>query len=384
MGSSDDWRAFRMRSSFMARRAWESSPWQSTWLKACSASRRIAARLLAGPVTAAAGSWPAATRTFAGWSRRRSPGDLPLADGKVDEEPSLGSHIIRLDHVAEINGYCASLGITLSTLLQFAWAMVLRTYTGADDVLFGYLASGRDVPVPHIEQAVGAFINMLVCRMHLPADTEIDEALDTNFWGPLHAIRAVLPEMRRRRAGRILNVASIGGKIGTPHLAPYSASKFALVGLSEALRAELAREGIVVTTVCPGLMRTGSPRHAYFKGRHRAEFAWFSISDSLPGLSMDAERAARQVVAALCSGEAERVLSLPAKIGALAHAMSPGLTLELMAIANRLLPTAGDEARLARVKGEDSTSTLAPSFLTRLGTRAEARHNQTAGSAGRA
>lgn len=207
---------------------------------------------------------------------------------------------------------------------------------------------------------------------------DFDDALDTNFWGPLHAIRAVMPEMRRRHAGRIVNIASIGGKIGTPHLAPYSASKFALVGLSETLRAELARDGIVVTTVCPGLMRTGSPRHAYFKGRHRAEFAWFSIGDSLPVLSMDAERAARQVVAALCSGEAERVLSLPAKIGALAHALSPGLTLEVMAIANRLLPTAGDEARLARVKGEDSTSTIAPSFVTRLGTRAEARHNQTA------
>jgi NAD(P)-dependent dehydrogenase (short-subunit alcohol dehydrogenase family) len=59
------------------------------------------------------------------------------------------------------------------------------------------------------------------------------------------------------------------------------------------LRAELAKDGIRVVTICPGLMRTGSPRHALLKGRHRAEYAWFSISDALPLMSMDAERADR-------------------------------------------------------------------------------------------
>src|SRR5262249_21748751 len=108
------------------------------------------------------------------------------------------------------------------------------------------------------------------------------EAMQTNFWGPLHMIEAVLPGMRQRRSGRIVNIASIGGKVSVPHLLPYSASKFALVGLSEGLRAELAKDGILVTTVCPGLMRTGSPRNATFKGQNTAEYAWFSISDSLP------------------------------------------------------------------------------------------------------
>jgi NAD(P)-dependent dehydrogenase (short-subunit alcohol dehydrogenase family) len=75
---------------------------------------------------------------------------------------------------------------------------------------------------------------------------DFQDAMDANFWGPLYAILAVLPEMRRRRAGRIVNIASIGGKISVPHLLPYSASKFALVGLSEGLRAELARDGIRV------------------------------------------------------------------------------------------------------------------------------------------
>ncbi|KAK4133596.1 non-ribosomal peptide synthetase [Trichocladium antarcticum] len=102
-----------------------------------------------------------------------------LADGAANMAPSLGSYVITLDNVARLNDYCVSSGITLSTLLQFVWALVIRSYTGTDDVLFGYLASGRDVPVVNIAQGVGAFINMLVCRLHLPADTEVAEALDT-------------------------------------------------------------------------------------------------------------------------------------------------------------------------------------------------------------
>ena len=204
------------------------------------------------------------------------------------------------------------------------------------------------------------------------------DAMDTNFWGPLHAIRAVLPEMRRRRTGRIVNIASIGGMIAMPHLLPYSASKFALVGLSEGLRAELARDGILVTTICPGLMRTGSPRHAFFKGRPRAEYAWFSISDSLPGLSMDVDRAAREVVEALSAGEAGRVLSLPGKVGALAHGLFPGFTAELLGLVNRCLPSARGDDGGVRLKGEDSVSALSPAWLTRLGDRAARRNNQIA------
>src|SRR5437764_2101577 len=119
--------------------------------------------------------------------------------------------------------------------------------------------------------------------------------------------------MRRRHSGRIINITSIGGKVSVPHLLPYGASKFALVGLSEGLRAELARDGVVVTTVCPGLMRTGSPRNAFFKGRHRAEYTWFTLGDSLPGVSMSAERAARKIIEACRNGTAEVVLSLLAK-----------------------------------------------------------------------
>jgi NAD(P)-dependent dehydrogenase (short-subunit alcohol dehydrogenase family) len=200
-------------------------------------------------------------------------------------------------------------------------------------------------------------------------------AMGVNFWGALHAILAVLPTMRERGRGRIVNITSIGGKISLPHLSPYSASKFAFVGLSEGLRAELARDGILVTTVCPGLMRTGSPRNADFKGQHQAEYAWFSISDALPVLSMDAERAARRIVRACARGDAELILSAPAKLGARIHGLVPGLVGEVLSVVNRLLPAPGGIGRSA-AKGHESESALSPSWLTRLGDAAAARHNE--------
>ncbi|HYY41441.1 MAG TPA: SDR family NAD(P)-dependent oxidoreductase, partial [Pyrinomonadaceae bacterium] len=204
---------------------------------------------------------------------------------------------------------------------------------------------------------------------------DFEEAMKTHFWGPLYAIMAVLPEMKRQRAGRIVNITSIGGKIGIPHLVPYSASKFALVGLSEGLRAELMKDGIVVTTVCPGLMRTGSPRNAVFKGQHRAEYAWFSISDALPVTSMQAERAARQIIAACRRGDAETILSTQAVVAIKFHALWPELSADLRALAGQLLPTPGGIGT-RRARGQDSTSPLAPSVLTALGDRAAERNNE--------
>src|SRR3954451_8123971 len=102
-------------------------------------------------------------------------------------------------------------------------------------------------------------------------EEDFENAMATHFWGPLHLMLELLPSMRHRGFGRIVNISSIGGKVAVPHLGPYSASKFALVGLSDAVRAELDRYGVSVTTVAPGLMRTGSPMNAQFKGRHDEE-----------------------------------------------------------------------------------------------------------------
>jgi short-subunit dehydrogenase len=204
---------------------------------------------------------------------------------------------------------------------------------------------------------------------------DYQEAMNIHFWAPLGMVNAVLPEMRRRREGRVVNIASIGGKVSVPHLLPYDASKFALVGLSEGLHAELAKDGIAVTTVCPWLMRTGSPRHALFKGQHRLEYAWFSISDSLPVLSMSSTTAARRIVAALRRGDAELILSPQGRLAAAVHGLFPGLTAELLGLVNRVLPGPGGVGTRS-MTGAESQSALSPSWLTRLGDRAAVRNNE--------
>lgn len=204
---------------------------------------------------------------------------------------------------------------------------------------------------------------------------DYDEAMRTHFWAPLYTTLAVLPEMRLRRDGRIVNISSIGGKISVPHLLPYSASKFALVGLSEGLRAELAKDNIAVTTVCPGLMRTGSPRNAFFKGKHREEYAWFSISDSLPVTSMNARRAARQIVSACKRADAEVILSIQAELAVRFHGLFPGLTADILGFVNRFLPDAGGIGT-RRTQGKDSRSSVAPSWLTALSDEAARANNE--------
>ncbi|HLH23950.1 MAG TPA: SDR family oxidoreductase [Chloroflexota bacterium] len=201
----------------------------------------------------------------------------------------------------------------------------------------------------------------------IDSQTEADfrEAMDVMFWGVLYPTLSVLPQMRARRAGRLVNVTSIGGKVAVPHLIPYDCAKFAAVALSEGLRAELAREGIVVTTIAPGLMRTGSMLNAIFKGPHRAEFTAFSVLGSLPVISMDAERAARQIVAATRRGEAERILSLPANLLARFHGLFPGTTADILGVINRVLPQA-DGAGQDRERGMALHAVTRSPLLDRL------------------
>ena len=168
-------------------------------------------------------------------------------------------------------------------------------------------------------------------------------AMNELYWGPVYAALDVLPQMRERGYGRIVNITSIGGKISAPHLLPYTSAKFAAVGFSQGLRAEVAKDDITVTTIVPGLMRTGSFLSAIFKGQHEQEFAWFSILANLPILSMDAERAARQVVEATRRGEAERVLTLPALLVTRLHGLVPNLTSAVLALINRVLPASPGE-----------------------------------------
>jgi len=205
---------------------------------------------------------------------------------------------------------------------------------------------------------------------------DFEAAMATHFWGPLHLIQECVPSMRRRGFGRIVNISSIGGKVAVPHLAPYCASKFALTGLSDAVRAELRQYGIRVTTVCPGLMRTGSPRNAKMKGRHEAEYAWFAISDSMPGISIDAERAAGQILNALRHGDPDLTITLAAKAAVWANALVPSVVAAATMTAARLLPGPTDSGGDRQKAGRHSESRWAPSIATALSDRAAVGNNE--------
>lgn len=195
------------------------------------------------------------------------------------------------------------------------------------------------------------------------------EAMDVMFWSDVYTTLAVLPQMKSRRSGWIANITSIGGKVSVPHLLPYSCAKFAAVGLSEGLTAELAKDGIHVTTVVPGLMRTGSHLNAYFKGDHRAEFSWFSVGAGSPLFSIGARRAARSIVRAVRRGQAELVLSVPAKLAVAFHGLMPGATAHMMGLANRVMPGTGASAK-ERHLGRESETVVSRSIITRPGRKA--------------
>ena len=208
------------------------------------------------------------------------------------------------------------------------------------------------------------------------SEQDFADAMAVHFYGPLHTMLAALPHMRVRGEGRIVNISSIGGKIGIPHLVPYCASKFALAGLSEALGAELAEDNIRITTVYPGLMRTGSPVNAEFKGRHREEFAWFALMDATPLTSISAVRAARKIVDATCYGDARLIISMQAKIAIKLNELLPEISAQGAALMNRLLPGVSLLQDKESFTGCQSSSKWAPSALTKLSDKAAVENNQ--------
>lgn len=87
-------------------------------------------------------------------------------------------------------------------------------------------------------------------------ETSWDLTFDVNTKGVFLSCQAALPALERRGGGAIINIASIAGKNGTPGLAHYCASKFAVVGFTNALAKEVAKSGIRVNAICPGILRT--------------------------------------------------------------------------------------------------------------------------------
>jgi short-subunit dehydrogenase len=201
------------------------------------------------------------------------------------------------------------------------------------------------------------------------------DAMDTNFFSGLHCTLAVLPQMLARRDGAIVNITSIGGKIAVPHLLPYVASKFAAVGFSEGLNVELRGKGIRVTTVCPGLMRTGSHLNAQFKGEAAREYSWFSVAAGIPGLSTSVRSAARKIVAAISQGKREIAITPQAIVAARFGNTMPAVTSWVLQLMNVALPSAPSGATRKYRGAEVRDMEVKP--LTVLANAAAHRYNQT-------
>lgn len=178
-----------------------------------------------------------------------------------------------------------------------------------------------------------------------------ERAMRINFFAALYTTWAALPHLRKQaplagwtRRAAIANIASIGGKIAVPHMLPYSAAKFALVGFSEGLHTELRHKGIRVTTVCPGLMRTGGEAHARFVGDEAAEQKWFNFAATTPVIATSASHAANRIYSAVAAGCAEITITPQAWIAARKAGAAPGAMQFAASMVNRyVLPAAPSE-----------------------------------------
>lgn len=195
-------------------------------------------------------------------------------------------------------------------------------------------------------------------------DDDFEYSMKVNFWGAYYSTLAALPHLKKN-GGRVVHMSSVGGRVATPHLLPYNASKFALSGLSQGLRVELEQEGVLVTTIYPWVMRIGSLRNAQFKGRHRAEYAVGAIMNANPLLSDDPERAARQMIAAMKRGDASATLWF-SKAAVLLDTLLPEISKDAMCIANRLMPNMDGEDSVGKEsrRGHESESRLTTGILT--------------------
>ena len=203
---------------------------------------------------------------------------------------------------------------------------------------------------------------------------DFHEVMETNFFTGLHCTLAALPQMLERKAGMIVNITSIGGKVAVPHLLPYTASKFAAVGFSEGLHAELRGKGVHVLTVVPGLMRTGSHVNALFSGDAEKEYRWFSLGATTPGASTSARHAARKIVRAVIARETEIAITPQAILAARLSQLSPEITSRVMGMMNKVLPDA-EERKAPPVRGMDARR-LEPVPAKSIGWAAARRYNE--------
>ena len=280
----------------------------------------------------------------------------------------------------------ASRGASLGLMARDAIELARARRTIDSDSLVQLLPSDVTDPA-QVEQAfstmirrfgrIDVVINNAGQILSAPFDDTTNEdfkaMLDVHFWGTLNVTRAALPHLARHGDGRIINICSIAGRVPVPHLSAYCVSKFAQAGLSGVMAEELRAKGIRVSTVLPGLMRTGSHLQAWFKGERAAEFAAFSLAGGSPGSSMSAERAARMILSAAASGKADVVIPFTYRQLSKIAALVPNATISTLAAVNSVLP--GPRTRFA-AQGKHMPLPRIVRGVTTLNERAAARNNQ--------
>lgn len=179
---------------------------------------------------------------------------------------------------------------------------------------------------------------------------EYEKAMDVMYWGIVNTTLAVVPHMKENGYGQIVNITSVGGKVSIPHLLPYSAAKFAAVGFSEGITPELRNSNIFVTTIVPGLMRTGSYKNALFQKGNRKSYKLFSAISSAPFLTVSAEKAARRVILAMKQKRPVKVIGLQARALIELHHFFPNTLLKAFFLTTKALPS--QEGVKAYEKGE--------------------------------
>lgn len=200
-------------------------------------------------------------------------------------------------------------------------------------------------------------------------DEDYRDSLATHFWGPYYMIRACLPYLSSS-GGRVVNIASIGGRVAVPHLSPYGVGKFALVGFSEGLHAELASHGVSVTTVTPHLMMTGSHRNVLVRGKHALEATWFALGTSTRLTALDPEDVAKSIVEATRQRRASLTPGWQARLATVVNALFPGATGAVAASVGAVLPSStsdprGDDAVPSRDVNLHGVSWLFPTDAAR-------------------
>jgi short-subunit dehydrogenase len=269
------------------------------------------------------------------------------------------------DKVAIVTGGSRGLGLLLTRELLRRGAKVAICERGKHDLMHAYRILRQDFPQSELQihqcdvgnnDQVQQFVKNVHRRfgkIHFLFNnagiikvapilssnlTTYDEALDVMFRGTLHMTYACLPHLLDSRPSHIVNITSIGAQIAIPHLAAYNCAKFAQIGFSESLAAELAEKRIAVTTVVPATMRTGSHVNARFGGQSAKEYRWFRFTATTPLVSVNADRAAATIIHGVQDRKPMIYIGYKAAVIARLHSLFPSTTTRLLAAANRLLP----------------------------------------------